>query len=211
VGLSLHDRSPIYWSVVGYDLMMKLLYGREYQQTQAEVAQLIPEGSSVVDVCAGTCRLYFEHLRARQCDYLALDCNGHFVMAARNRGVNARLFNLLTEELPPADYVVMDSSFYHFYRHETAVFAKMIGAARCGVIISEPMRNLSAHSLPLLGRIANRLTDPGVGEFQYRFDLDSFRAFAERHGVARVLSQPNRRNAIAVFMKNRADLCVAAD
>jgi len=211
VGLSLHDRSPIYWSVAGYDLMMKLLYGREYRQTYAAVAQLIPAGSSVVDVCAGTCRLYFDHLQARRCEYLALDCNGHFVMAARNRGVKARLFNLLTEELPAADYVVMGSSFCHFYRHETEILAKMLSAARCGVIISEPVRNLSTCSWHIVGGIANRFTNPGVGEFRYRFDLESFRSFAERHGAARFLHQPGQRNAVAVFIKNRADMRVAAD
>jgi hypothetical protein len=62
-----------------------------------------------------------------------------------------------------------------------------------------------------MGGIANRLTNPGVGEFQYRFDLDSFRSFAERHGAIRFLYQPGQRNAVAVFIKNRVDMRAAAD
>jgi len=203
VGLALHDRSPIYWSAVGYDLVMKLLYGRRYQETYAEVARLIPPGSTVVDVCAGTCRLYFDHLQTRRCDYQALDCNGHFVMAARNRGVGARLCNVLTDALPPADYVVMCSSFYHFSGRETEVFEKMRRAARCGVVISEPVHNLSSCSVRMLGSIANHLTNPGVGTFQYRFDLERFRAFAEKHGATHLLYQPGWRNAIAMFTTGR--------
>ena len=116
-----------------------------------------------------------------------------------------------TEELPAADYVVMGSSFCHFYRHEGEILAKMLSAARCGVIISEPVRNLSTCAWRVVGGLANRLTNPGVGEFQYRFDLDSFRSFAERHGADRFLHQPGQRNAVAVFVKNRADMRVTAD
>jgi hypothetical protein len=41
-------------------------------------------------------------------------------------------------------------------------------ADRC-VIISEPVRNLSSSTLPLLGTIGRRATDPGVGGHAHRF------------------------------------------
>lgn len=201
VGLSLLNKSPIYWTCVGYDVGMRLLYGRQYRATYAEVARRIPDGASVVDVCCGTARLARDFLTHRQVDYLGLDFNGHFVMGVRKRGVQAKFFNLLTDEVPPADYVVMCSSLYQMRGVADAVLAKLVGAARQAVIISEPVRNLATSSLPLLAGAARRLTNPGVGEYGERFDLTTFRRFAERHGASEFAHHPGQRNALAVFRK----------
>jgi glycosyltransferase involved in cell wall biosynthesis len=198
VGLSLVNKSPIYWTCVGYDAGMRLLEGRQRDAIWAEVARRIPAGATVVDVCCGTARLYRDHLRGRVAGYLGLDFNGHFVMGARKRGVPARFFNLLADPVPEADYVVMCSSFYHFRRDAGAVLAKLRAAARQAVIISEPVQNLSALGLGV-GRLAARLTNPGVGEYAERYDLAAFRAFAERHGAHDFVHAPGARNAIAVF------------
>jgi glycosyltransferase involved in cell wall biosynthesis len=198
VGLSL-GRSPIYWSSALYDLTMRLLYGSEYHRTYEDVAALIPDGSSVVDVCAGTCRLYLDHLKARGCRYIGLDYNGHFVVGAQRREVDARLFDVLRDPVPEADYVVMSSSFYHFHESAPEVLARLRAAARRAVILSEPVRNLSASRLRPLGALANLLTHPGQGDFRFRYDLASWRELAEAEGSARLLHSPGARNAIAVF------------
>src|SRR5262245_37611689 len=202
VGLSLWNKSPIYWTCVGYDLVMKMLYGREYRETYLEVARQIPDGASVVDVCCGTAQLFREGLAERRCDYLGLDFNGHFVMGVRKRGIQARFFDLLSEPIPPADYVVMCSSFYHVRRSASEAFDKMMRAARRAVIISEPVHNLSTSSPGVLGSMVRRLTNPGVGDYGERFDLASFRAFAEKHGASEFVSRADARNAIAVFRKS---------
>ena len=54
VGLSRRTKSPIYWTGIGYDLVMRALYGRATTQTYADVARRIPDGASVVDLCCGT-------------------------------------------------------------------------------------------------------------------------------------------------------------
>lgn len=200
VGLGLTGKSPVYWSATVYDLMMKVLYGG-YHHEQEEVAKWIPNGASVVDVCCGTARLYRDFLQKKRCQYLGLDFNGHFVMAARRQGIHAKLFNLLTEEVPPADYVVMCSSFYHFYRRQGETLPKLLRAAGRALIISEPVQNLSASSVKPLARLANWLTNPGVGDYDYRFDLEQFRAFAVNNGASEFIYVPGKRNAIAVFKK----------
>jgi hypothetical protein len=117
-------------------------------------------------------------------------------MHARRRGVDARWFNLLTDPVPAADYVVMCSSLYHFGGALDEVIGKLRRAARRAVVVSEPVRNLSAD--PIVGGLAAALTNPGVGAFEARFDLDGFRALGARHG-AEVTHDPGARNAIAVF------------
>lgn len=199
MGLSLRQKSPVYWTGVGYDLAMRALYGRDYVRSYAEVARRIPPGASVVDVCAGTCRLYRDFLRERGHPYLGLDFNGHLVMSARRRGAPVRRFDLLREEIPPADYAVMCSSLYHFRAREDEVMDKLRRAARKAVVISEPVRNLSARGPGPWGRLVAALTNPGVGEYGYRYDLAGFRAFAERHGAVEFAHAPGWRNALAVF------------
>jgi len=201
VGLSFLNKSPIYWSSPGHDLVMRLLYGPSIEQAYAEVARLIPDGASVVDLCCGTSRLDRDHLRARGCRVLGLDFNGQFVMQGRRHGSSTRFFNVLTDPIPEADYVVMLSSLYHFRSRVGDVLERMQAAARRAVIISEPIRNLSSRR-SLLGRIAIRLSNPGVGEYAERFDLPELRALASAHGASEFLHEEGARNAIAVFRRD---------
>jgi glycosyltransferase involved in cell wall biosynthesis len=201
VGLSLLHTSPIYWTGVGYDLVMRLLYGRELARTHERVAALVPEGSSVVDVCAGTCRLYLDQLRARRCEYLGLDFNGHLLMSARRRGARARSFQVLRDEIPEADYVVMCSSLYHFHERVDEVLEQLQRAARKAVIVSEPVKNLTTMVPAGLRRLVSSMTNPGVGKHGYRFDLESFRAFATRHAASEFRHEKGWRNAVAVFAR----------
>src|SRR6188768_1272654 len=64
-----------------YRLLMRLLYRGEYELKYQAVADLIPAGASVVDVCAGDCKLA-EKLIGKQTSYLALEINPAFVARA---------------------------------------------------------------------------------------------------------------------------------
>jgi glycosyltransferase involved in cell wall biosynthesis len=208
VGLSLLAKSPIYWTPTGYDLAMRALYGAGHDAIYADVARRIPDGSSVVDVCCGTARLFRDHLRARGCAYLGLDFNGHFVLRARRAGVPTRFFNVLADPIPEADYVVMLSSLYHFRERAPEVLDRMRAAAREAVIISEPIRNLSAHP-SLIGRVAGFLSNPGVGEYRDRFDLAELSALARAHGAAEFRHHHGDRNALLVFRRAGTGSAVA--
>jgi glycosyltransferase involved in cell wall biosynthesis len=202
-GFSLQYCSPIYWTGIGYDLVMKLLYRSQWEPTYREVADRIPGGASVVDVCAGTARIYRDFLKDRACEYLGLDFSGHLVMSASRHGAPMRRFDLLCDEVPEADYVVMCSSFYHFHDREDEIFGKLKCAARKAVIISEPVENLLSRGPSRWSRLMRRFTNPGVGDFGFRHDLASFQSFAERHGAAEVRYEPGWRNAVAVFETER--------
>jgi SAM-dependent methyltransferase len=191
--------SPFYWTSVGYDLVTHVLYGSDYWRLYGDVAARVPPGAQVVDVCCGTCQLYRAFLRRKGCRYLGLDANPRFLRAARRRGIAARRFDLLAEPVPAADFVVLCSSLYHFFRTRHAVMDKLLAAAREAVIITEPVRNLAHHWVPALAGIARVLSDPGIGEFGDRFDLGSFRELATRYGATKFVHRRNQRNAIAVF------------
>jgi len=198
IGLSYLGKSPVYWNGTSFDLVMRTLYGKELDATYAEVARRIPDGASVVDLCCGTARLYRNHLRARGCPYVGLDFNGHFVLHVRRRGVHARFFNVLTDPVPSADHVTMLSSFYHFRRRASEVLGRMRASARKSVILSEPVKNFSGEST-VVSRLAAKLSNPGIGEYDERFGPDEFRAFAESHGASEFSYRDGEHNAIAVF------------
>ena len=209
VGLSLLNKSPIYWDSRAYDLLMRLLFRQPHEQTYVDVAVLIPDGASVVDICSGTGRLFRDYLRARGCRYLGLDFNGHFVFQARRRGVPTRFFNVLSDELPEADYVIMVSSLYHFRSRAADVLERMKRAAKVAVIVSEPVQNLSLHP-SVMGRLAARMTNPGIGEYIHRFNLSELRELVSAHGATDFLHRDGDRNAVAVFRSSGASSRAAA-
>jgi SAM-dependent methyltransferase len=178
---------------------MRALYRGAYEDTYRRVAAKIPDGASVVDLCCGTGGLYRHALAGRVRSYLGLDFNGHFVMGARKRGVPARFFNILSDEIPQADYVVMCSSFYHVRSQADLVLARMRAAAKVAVIISEPVSNLSHSLRGAAGKLAAALTNPGVGEYGERFDRESFEAFARANSASEFECGARDRNALAVF------------
>lgn len=204
VGLGMSDRSPIYWTAIGYDIFMRLLCGGEESKSLSRIGGLIPKGSSVSDLCCGTARLYRDVLQGKGCRYLGLDANGHFILSLRRRGINVKLHNVLTDEIDPADYVVMCNSFYHFYDKKDEILAAMRKSANKGVIISEPVKNISSNSFSPLAALARILTNPGIGDYQKRFDLVEFRDFAQKNGATEFIHEEGSHNALAFFNTRQA-------
>lgn len=198
IGLSYLGKSPVYWSARGFDLFMRLAYGKETDAIQAAVAERIPAGASVVDVCCGTAQLYRAFLAAKECPYLGLDFNSHFVFHARKHGARARFFDVLRDPVPAGDCVTMVSSLYHFRRQAAEVLARLRAAARRSVIVSEPVRNFAGKDT-VFSRLAARLSHPGVGDSTERFTLEEFRALATAQGASEFVHHEGAHNAVAVF------------
>jgi SAM-dependent methyltransferase len=173
--MGLHCRgvstSLIYRSAQGYELLMRVLYGRHYAARMSVVAEQVPAGASVLELCCGPGTLYLHHLRDRAGSYIGVDVNERFVAALRRRGVDARQLDLAgaAEPLPAADVVIMQASLYHFLPEAGALVDRMLAAARDRVIVSEPVRNLASSDLPGVALLGRRAADPGVGAHADRF------------------------------------------
>jgi SAM-dependent methyltransferase len=146
---------------------MRLLYGRYYKERDVAVAELIPAGSTVLDLCCGPAVLYRRLLRKKGVDYIGLDLSRFFVDALNKRGVRALVRDLRSNDsLPRADYVVMQSSLCYFLPEPYRVIDRMLEAANKAVIVSEPIRNLSTSKSPLISAIAVKLSGPGGSQPQ---------------------------------------------
>jgi len=163
--------SLVYRSPLGYEMLMRVLYGRNYGARMRVVAERVPRGASVLELCCGPGTLYLRHLRGRAGSYVGLDVNEGFVDALRRRGVDARRLDLAdaAAPLPAADVAIMQASLYHFLPDAAAILDRMLAAARDRVVVSEPVRNLATSGLPGVALLGRRAADPGVGSHAERF------------------------------------------
>nr|WP_198429073.1 methionine biosynthesis protein MetW [Nocardia bovistercoris] len=161
---------------------MRGLYGRHYGARYRAIADLIPDGASVVDLCCGPATLYTGYLRERGVEYTGLDLNAGFVARLNASGGTGAVWNMHSDEpLPTADYVLMQASLYHFLPDPAPVLNRMLAAARKQVIIAEPVRNLASSDNKVLAAVARRFTDAGEGAEEHRFTETSLDAFLDRY------------------------------
>ena len=195
--------SLVYRSAVGYELVMRALYGRHYGERMRAIAAEIPDGDSVLELCCGPGTLYTRHLRARVGEYIALDINERFVAALRRRGVDARVIDLAggQEPLPDADVAVIQASLYHFLPDAERIVERMLAAARRRVIIAEPVRNLASSANPVIGLLGRRAADPGVGGAERRFTEETLDRLMERYRerVLKAFTIPGGRERVYVL------------
>ncbi len=175
--------SLVYRSARGYELLMRALYGPHYESRMSRVAEQVPPGASVLELCCGPGTLYLRHLRERTSAYIGLDVNERFVAGLRAQGVDARRLDLASsaEPLPSVDVAIVQASLYHFLPDATRILERMLAAARERVIVSEPVRNLSASSLPGVALLSRRVADPGVGCHAARFTEATLAKLMDRY------------------------------
>jgi len=194
---------------------MRALYGRHYEDRMRVVAERVPRGASVLELCCGPGTLYTRYLRERTSSYVGLDVNERFIARLRAQGVDARRLDLsgVTESLPTADVALIQASLYHFLPHAAPIVERMLCCARRLVIVSEPVRNLASSELPLIGALGRRVADPGVGGHAQRFTeatldelmeryrpcvLEAFLIPGAREKVYVLDAQPHRRSGTEV-------------
>jgi SAM-dependent methyltransferase len=199
--------SLIYRSAVGYELLMRALYGRHYADRMRAIATEVPPGSSVLELCCGPATLYRRFLHGRTSRYLGVDVNPGFVAALRRRGVDALQLDLAAEDrpLPSADVVIIQASLYHFLPRAERVVDRMLAAARDRVIVSEPVRNLASSDVAIVRIVGRRASDPGTGGHARRFDDRSLDAFMARYRgqILKTFAIPGGRERVYVLEASR--------
>jgi len=170
--------SLIYRSSSLYELAMLLLYGRHYTSRYQAIADLIPSGSTVVDLCCGPALLYHRYLQKKSVRYTGLDVNARFIAKLTRNGGEGQVWDLRTDQpLPKADHVIMQASLYHFLPEPGPIVDRMLEAAQKQIVIAEPIRNLTNSDSRVLSFLGRAFTSPGVGQHSERFTeetLDSF-------------------------------------
>jgi SAM-dependent methyltransferase len=195
--------SLIYRNSRGYELVMQALYGRHYDARMRALAEEVPCGSSVLELCCGPGTLYARHLRSRVASYIGLDVNGRFIETLREAGADGRMIDLAADsrQLPEADVVIMQASLYHFLPDPEGIVERMIAAARDRVIVSEPIRNLASSELRVIGALGRRAANPGVGGHAQRFTETTLDLLMQRYRsrLLKVFPIPGGREKVYVL------------
>jgi SAM-dependent methyltransferase len=177
-------KNLLYKSAGIYNLVMRVLYGRHYASRCTRIAELIPAGSTVIDLCCGSAVLYHHHLRQKAVDYTGLDISSRFVDALTKRGIRSLVWDLHSDTpLPRADVVIMQAALYHFLPNASRVVDRMLEAASKQVIIAEPIRNLATSNVPIISGIAGRLSGPVVATNPQRFTEETLDRFFMAYAV----------------------------
>jgi hypothetical protein len=176
--------SFIYWNPSIYALATRMLYGRHYASRFRAIADLIPQGASVLDCCCGPAVLYHRYLKQKAVDYTGLDINPRFIERLTRRGGKGEVRDLReARPLPQAEVVLMQASLYHFLPDVAPMVERMRQAALTHVIIAEPVRNVSSSNLRWLSFLGRTLSNPGTGQQPYRFTERSLDDLFSRLGT----------------------------
>ena len=156
---------------------MRGLYGSQMDERYRIVDRWIPDGARVVELCCGCGYLYERYLRQRGIDYFGIDLLPAMTRRLRKLGARVVQGDVLSAELPPADYTIMLGSLYHFHPVEARVIRRMAAHGR-GLIL-EPISNFSQSTNPLIRLLARWASF--IGGTNSSFRLTSARLDAVLH------------------------------
>lgn len=198
----------IYRSRFVYGLIMAMLYGCNAGRRHTLIAEAIPDGASVLDICCGPCGLQHALRKRASVRYTGIDASAFFVESARRRSIDARQVDIRREEMPRGfDCVVMQASLYQFHPDEKSVIDRMLDASTGLVVIAEPIRNLSSSVLAPVAMVAAGLTAAGTAHRAFRFTEESLDACMERYRKCIIGKGyiPGRREKYFILDKCRQD------
>ncbi len=114
--------SLIYSSSLLLGLVLRIKYGRFYQLRLKRVAQEVPEGARVVDLCCGDCAVYLQYLHKKGVDYLGVEINSRMARLIKEKGARVMVADVRTCDIPPCDVLLCLSSLYQFSNEFTHMF-----------------------------------------------------------------------------------------
>lgn len=200
------NNPAIYSSRMVYRLLMRFLYrGGGYGDRYRMIAERVSSGARVLEVCCGDCYLFEHYLRAKSVMYTGLDISEPFVRAAKQNGIDARVFNVWLDELPRSQVVIMQASLYQFIMDARRIMNRLLDAAEERLIVAEPIKTLSTSHNRLVSGLSRFLTQPAGAPAGYngdRFDkAELLKLFEESPCLEETVLLPGGAEMIGVFEK----------
>ena len=165
-------QSPVYWHPKLYAFTMRMLYGSFYESRYAHLQKLVPDGCQLLELCMGDLYFYENYLRKKNIQYSCTDVNPVFVKAAKAKNINARLSDMLKDEIPESDYILIQGSLYHSIPEQAAFIRKLLNSCNKQLIISENTKNVSNSGNGLISSLAAFFSKAKAGQSRIKFSKD---------------------------------------
>ena len=196
-------QSPLYWSPGFYSFIMKRLYGSYYSKRYSAIAQIIPDNCSLFELCMGDLYFYKHYLKKKNINYSCADINPIFVNAAKKEGINAVLIDILKDEIPNSDYILLQGSLYHSIPHQKELVKKILGSTGKQLIISENVLNISNSSNHFKAWLGGTFSKAKAGQSKIKFTREtlkeSFKDFEKE--ILQWIETPDNLETIIVLEK----------
>lgn len=190
----------IYRSPRLYHAVLRLVYHKDFVKRFKAVADQVPDGSSVVDVCCGPALIYDRFLKGRGVKYTGLDINPYFIAARRNSSGKIVPWDIeLRGALPKADTLLMQCSLYQFIPRQDEILDKLFAAAGKRVVITEHVSSWSKSPNRLLQMLSHVATNPGTGPKTERFTPETLEQALARYKPANRISLCGGTEMLYVF------------
>ena len=200
-------KSPYYWNATLHEILKRIIFQRREKRADImkrleAVSNWVPHKASVVDVAAGTSRIYRQLLKNHVSNYLAIEINPSFVKKSKRLGIEVIQADIRHKPVPTADVIIMMAALYHFKDRETEILDKLLFAALKRVIIVEPTGQPLSGSWR--GRLKAKLADIGEGPIYYRIEKDKLLKICEnRAKILHYTTLPN--NEVLVVLEGKGE------
>jgi len=185
----------IYWHPGLYRLALKIIYRKSYKRRFDFLAKEIGK-LKVLDIGCGDCQLH-DYLEDWQ--YTGVDLNKNFVKNARKRGVEAQLMDVLAEEIPISECILISGVLNQLYPLHEEVLRKILKSATKKVIIAESMRHTINSKSKIVYFLMRILEYPGYDINIKKLNKEELFKLYKKYNPTKVLTLG--RDSFAIFDK----------
>ncbi|MFH1069955.1 MAG: methionine biosynthesis protein MetW [Candidatus Glassbacteria bacterium] len=191
-------RGLVYLHPLIYRTFMRIIYRGQFELRYKKIAELIPDGSVVNDICCGDGYIYSKYLRSKKVSYHGFDNNPSFIRWLRANGIKSSLLDIYHDPLPSGDILLLQASLYQFIPEHESLLKKLLASIHKKIIISEPITNLSSNKSRLISKFAQWMSATEKGPCRERFDREKLMELFAKFGASEVINCG--RDIMGVFL-----------
>ncbi len=196
-------QSPIYWHPKLYEFAMKKLYGSFYESRYSHLQKVIPDNSNVLELCMGDLYFYNHYLKNKNLNYSCADVNPVFVNAAKSKAIESFLIDIIKDEIPKSDYILIQGGITYSIPHHVDVIRKILNSTNKQLIISENTQNVSNSGNKIISSLATFMSKAKAGQSKVKFTKETMKeAFSGfEKNIVHWIEPKDSRETIIIMQK----------
>jgi len=196
-------QSPIFWHPKLYEFAMKKLYGAFFESRYTHLAKLIPDNCQLLELCMGDMYFYNHYLKNKNINYSCADASPVFVNAAKTKNIKSVLIDVIKDEIPKSDYILIQCGLMYVIPHHKEVIKKALRSCNKQLIISENTQNMSNSGNKFISAIGAFMSKSNAGQSKVKFTKGTLKeAFMDfEKNIVEWIEPGDSRETIIVLQK----------